>query len=227
MNESLGIKWNLNQKDIKIFLDYVISKYNVCQFTSLCSHCKPTEEEWDIAYKELTDSVNTEISKYINPSNEFIETLLKWDYFENSSRDDIIDYCLQIFRQEIEFLDETKKQKKETIKNGYRRLTKDDIYFLSKGIRTPTFLSEVTKAGYLFFTYRYTLNEETKKILKKELDAVGRIRLDSLDLEDFAIYNNDECKIAYCTHEKFILCNFTEKEIKELESLGFEGFEKD
>lgn len=81
-----------------------------------------------------------------------------------------------------------------------------------------SFHNEVTMSGGLLINYYFKINEETKKYLLK---FQNDFYLDGLELEDLALYKDEELNFYSCTHEGFNSLEFNYQNMTKEEIIDF------
>lgn len=221
----MDINWSMTAKDFQILLDYMLNNYKQFQFSTYQSPQPATETEFNAALQLLEAEINENLKKYKSPSPDFIKRMLKHPYFKNSSKKNVLKYCKEIIKQELDFLAEARKSYEVIVKYPEVKIGPEVLTFLSKGERTLTFFNEVTTSSVPFYNYSFPINNENRIYLKERLHANGALHWEEYYIEDFAVFDqNNICKLAFCTHEQFLNSNFNDSETKSLSKAGFNAF---
>jgi hypothetical protein len=221
----MNINWTIPTDEFPILLGFLLSRYAEFQFSVYQSPQPATEAEFNGALRLLEDEIQENLKKYQSPAKEFIEQILKHPYFKNSSKKDVLQYCQDIIKQELDFLAEARESYAVISKFPEVNINPEAVRFLSRGERAVSFHNEVTTSSVPFYNYRFPMNAENKEYLRKHLYPDGALRWEGYSVEDFAVFDrNGICKIAFCTHENFINSNFSDSEIEELKKAGFKTF---
>lgn len=202
----------------------VLEKYSYCNLFSLSHYyeeynisedeAKRIAEESKRFYKEscyrqlsynkevqpsFYDKIIKEVEENVLYSNK-TENQLEDEYFESGLG--TIYYDFQFYREQLNYLENLKKSKLQ-----YKSIVESDeeykelIPFIKK--RELSFETHCTKSAALFETYYFELNDITKKWLLKHKDVFDFGDEYLGDLQDFALYKDEELKFSSCTHEKY------------------------
>ena len=122
-------------------------------------------------------------------------------------------YDFQFYREQLNYLENLKKSSIQyksivEIDEKYKEL----IPFVKK--REISFETHCTKSAALFETYYFELNDITKKWLLKYKSVFDFSDEYPGDLQDLALYKDDELKFSSCTHEEYRSDMKIEEEIK-------------
>ena len=146
------------------------------------------------SYDKIIDDVENELSK-----SEKRTTQEEKKYFENGLWHIYHSLCMQ--KEQIQLLEQLQNSKIEykSIVESEQRY-KELIPFVKK--RELAFYTHCT-VGPLFETYFFELNDITKKWLLTYKSVFDFNDEDSSDLQDLALYKDEELKFSSSTHERY------------------------
>ena len=128
------------------------------------------------------------------------EEQLEGEYFENGFG--TLYYDFQFYREQLSYLENLKKsqiQYKSIVESNEKY--KELIPFIKK--RELSFETHCTKSSVLFETYYFELNNITKKWLLKHKSVFDFDGENPNELQDLALYKDEELMFSSCTHEEY------------------------